>query len=354
TPPATGIDFNNISVHQINGNIEDFIFINDSLNCAFESFSFRESSGMALSNLKGALVINNEGIQTTNLELSTPNSTIHGDIALEQKSWADYGDFLHAIKWKTEMDRSTLNLKDIGYFVPQLYNVDFPMYIEGKISGAIDNLKGREMRLTAGERSIFTGAFDISGLPDAQNSFIGLRIKQLSSDYYDLAGISAGLNSDVNFRNNLPVELERAGSLFFEGSFTGFPNDFVAYGNLTTEAGAVKLDLNVEEDTLNNGLSYDGSISSKNLDVGRVFDIKEFGIVAVKADVTAYSKEKLQSATVNGQIESMEYSGYSYRNILVDGKVASKKFEGKLTSRDPNVDFRFQGIVDFSTKEPIL
>src|SRR5690606_32725222 len=74
----------------------------------------------------------------------------------------------------------------------------------------------------------------------------------------------------------------------------------------------------------------------------------------VKADVTAFSKEKLQTATVNGQIERMEYAGYNYRNILVDGKVASKKFEGKLTSRDPNVDFRFQGIIDFSRNEPIL
>lgn len=350
----SGLDFNNISVQQINGNIEDFIFINDSLNCEFESFSFREKSGMALTNLTGALVINEEGIHTTDLELTTPTSAILGDIALRHDSWADYQDFLSSINWRTHLNRSTINLKDIGYFVPQLYNVDFPIYIEGKISGAIDNLKGREMRLTAGNRSIFRGDFDISGLPDAQNAFIDLRIKQLSSDYSDLAEISSGLSSDPNFGNNLPVELQRAGSLFFEGSFTGFPNDFVAYGNLTTEAGAVKLDLNVEEDTLNNGLSYGGGISTQNLDVGRVFAIKEFGTVAVKADVTAFSKEKLQTATVNGQIERMEYAGYNYRNILVDGKVASKKFEGKLTSRDPNVDFRFQGIIDFSRNEPIL
>lgn len=351
---AQGMDLNNIAVNQINGSIADFIFINDSLNCEFETFSFRERSGLALTNLQGKLIVNNDGIQTQSLKLLTPNSKILGNIALRQKSWEDFGDFLHAIKWKAELQKSTLNLKDIGYFVPQLYNIDFPIYVEGKISGPIDNIKGRDMRLTAGDRSIFRGDIDISGLPDAENAFIDLRIKQLSSDYHDLAEISTDLSPDPNFRSSLPAELERVGSLFFEGSFTGFPSDFVAYGNLTTEAGSVKLDLNVEEDSLNNRLNYDGGISTKNLDIGRVFDIAEFGIVAVKADVTAYSQEKLQSATVVGKIESMEYSGYNYRNIMVDGKVASKKFEGKLTSRDPNVDFRFQGIVDFSSKVPIL
>ncbi len=350
----TGLDLNELRVSQVNGTIEDFIFIDDSLNCDIETFSFREKSGLALSNLSGLLIIDEDGIKTKGLELITPNSEIMGDLALKQKSWSDYQDFLHSIKWSTEFASSTINLKDIGYFVPQLYNLDLPFFVEGKITGAIDNLKGRDVRLTAGERSIFRGDFDISGLPDAENAFIDLRIKQLSSDYYDLARLGEDFSRDESFSTQLPIELERIGSIFFQGSFTGFPQDFVAYGDLTTEAGSVNLDLNVESDSLRERLSYVGGISTKNLNLGRLLNIKEFGTVAVNADVTAYSKEKLESASVVGQIESLEYSGYNYKKIRIDGKVASKKFEGSLTSRDPNVNFDFQGIVDFSSNVPVL
>ena len=350
----SGIDLNNVSVKSIYGSIEDLLFISDSMVCDFQSFSFREKSGMTLENLKGKFRLNNKGIHTHNLELITANSSVLGDIALEQKAWADYGDFLHSIKWNGQLNRSMINLKDIGYFVPDLYNVDFPFYVEGKITGSIDNLKGRKIQINAGERSIFRGDFDISGLPDASSAFIDLRVRQLSSDYSDLVGITSELSGNENFKSSLPVEVARIGSLFFEGSFTGFADDFVAYGNLTTEAGSVKMDLKVEADSLNNRVNYDGNIRTKNLDVGRVFDIAEFGIVAVNADVSAYSRDKMESATVVGKIESMEYSGYTYKNILVDGNVASKKFEGHLTSRDPNLHLDFEGKVDFSSQVPIL
>ena len=350
----SGMDLNNISVKSIHGSIENFLFINDSLVCDFQSFSFRENSGVTLQNLKGEFRLNDKGIHTHNLELTTTNSSILGDIALEHKAWIDYSDFLHAIKWNGQLNRSKINLKDIGYFVPDLYNVDFPFYLEGKITGPIDNLKGRKIQINAGDRSIFRGDFDVSGLPDAPNAFIDLRVRQLSSDYYDLVNITSEMSGNDHFKSSLPVEIERIGSLFFEGSFTGFAQDFVAYGNLTTEAGSVKMDLKVQADSLNNRVNYDGNIRTKNLNVGRVFDIEEFGIVAVNADVSAYSREKMESATVVGKIENMEYSGYNYKNILVDGSVASKKFEGHLTSRDPNLHLDFDGKVDFSKKVPLL
>lgn len=350
----SGMDLNNISIKSIHGSIEDFLFMNDSLVCDFQSFSFRENSGMSLQDLKGEFRLNDEGIHTHNLELTTTNSSVLGDISLMHTDWIDYRDFLHAIKWNGQLNRSKVNLKDIGYFVPGLYNVDFPFYLQGKITGSIDNLKGRKIQVSAGDRSIFRGDFDVSGLPDASNAFIDLRVRQLSSDYHDLVNITSEMSGNIDFKSNLPVEVERVGSLFFEGSFTGFSNDFVAYGNLTTEAGSVKMDLKVEEDSVNNRVNYDGNIRTKNLNVGRVFDIEEFGTVAVNADVSAYSREKMESATVVGKIENMEYMGYKYKNILVDGNVASKKFEGHLTSRDPNFYLDFDGKVDFSTQVPIL
>lgn len=350
----TGVDFGHLKISRINGLVEDFLLINDSLKGEFKTFNFSESGGFVLEDMKGRFKIDDSGIYTQHLELLTENTTLEGNIALKHKSWEDYQSFLTDIRWDGVLNQSKVNLKDIGYFAPDLYNIDFPLHLEGKITGSVSNLKGRNIQLNAGNRSVFRGDFDVSGLPDAENAFIDLKIKQLSSDYNDLVKITEQLTTDQDFETSLPIEIERVGSLFFEGSFTGFSNDFVAYGNLTTQAGSINMDVKVRTDTLAHNIAYDGTIRTKNLNLGKVFDLKEFGLVAANAKIKATSKEKLDKAEVIGKVESLEYNSYTYKNINIDGNVASKKFEGSLNSNDPNFNIDFIGQVDFSAHTPIL
>lgn len=350
----TLFDPNNIRVHDINAAIGKFQILNDTLKCTFHDFAFRERSGLILDQLTGMVRIDASGIHTADVELRTPHSVIHGDIALLHNQWTDYRSFVHNIKWESQFDLSTINFIDIGFFAHQLEGLDFPIYLEGELHGSVANLKGRNIKLTAGNRSIFRGSFDVSGLPDAENAFIDLHVKQLSSAYEDLAYIGNTLSRDSTFSNRIPIELDRAGSLFFEGSFIGFPQDFVAYGDLTTEVGTINLDLNLETDSIENGLVYEGGINTKNLDIGVLLAVDRLGIVSANAQIEAFSREKLVSGTIDGAIESLNFSGYSYQNLKVDGKVALKRFEGTIRSRDPNLNFDFQGIVDFAREQPIL
>ena len=343
-----------IRVKHINSDIRKFSMIDDTLNCQFENFSFWEHSGLKLNRLSGNVRIDPRGIYTHNLELVTPKSNLEGRIALHHETWKDYRSFIHNIDWDSHFELSTINLADIGFFTSSAYGIDFPLYLEGDISGSIDNLKGRKIKLTAGERSIFRGDFDISGLPDAENAFIDLRVSQLSSTYNDLAYIGNTLGRDSTFAERLPVELYRAGSIFFEGSFIGFPQDFVAFGDLTTQVGSVNLDLNLKTDSVKQGIDYEGGIKTKGLNIGALFDVEKLGTVAANAHIEAFSQEQLLSGTVDGTIESLHYSGYEYQNLKVNGTIARKMFEGKIKSRDPNLNFDFQGIVDFANRQPVL
>lgn len=353
-PDSSLLKISDLAVGSIDGDIRNFQFMEDTLRCTFQTFNFYEKSGLRLENLAGNVQIDPSGIHAEKLELITPDSDIHGNLALLQDSWSDYSSFIHNINLDSKFDLSTINLRDIGYFIPEVQNLDFPIYMEGDVWGTIDNLKGRKLKLTAGDRSIFRGSFDVSGLPDAENAYIDLRVKQLSSDYNDLAAIANEVTRDSTFSEKLPIELKRAGSIFFEGSFTGFPQDFVAYGGLTTEAGKLDLDLNLKSDSIQNRLNYEGGVKTKNLDMGRLLDIEKMGSVTANAQITAYSREKLISGKIDGTIESFNYSGYDYQNLKVNGTVSNKMFQGKINSRDPNLNFDFQGIVDFSSRLPLL
>jgi hypothetical protein len=201
------------------------------------------------------------------------------------------------------------------------------------------------------ERTALEGNFDISGLTQPKSAFLDIRVRKFKTDFYDLAFLNRALNKTQAL--TLPNELERAGDLNFVGSFTGFVNDFVAYGKLSTDAGTLNLDVNLEADTLSNKLLYGGSVQAKNLDLGQITNSEKLGLVNAEADINAISGVTFERAEVNGEVIDLTYNGYTYRELKINGLLAAKSFAGELSSRDPNLDLDFDGIVDFSQSKPI-
>jgi len=350
----TGIDFNHLDARDINLSVNDFVLINDSLTAQIESSRFIERSGFALQNLAADFRLNSEGVFFEDLQLDLSGTSLRGDLAFLHNSWSDYQNFTTDVEWDAAFDESQINLEDLGYFTPQFYALDFPINISGKFSGTVANLKGRDMVVTAGNRSVLKGNMDLLGLPEIESTFIDFRIKQLSSNYSDIEFIGEQITNNSSIFKSLPVELERAGSIFFEGSFTGFTKDFVAYGSLITEAGVLNLDLNLKDDSLNNQLIYTGGLSARSFDIGRILDLPQLGEVNAALDVIAFSKETLVSADLDGEISMLEYAGYEYKKIRVDGRLSPNLFAGTVSCSDPNVQLNFDGIVDFTSDIPVF
>ncbi len=353
-PLEEGLDFANIDVRNLNATVGDFQLINDTVRSDIQSFSFTDRSGFKLENLQAEMEIIPEKVLLQSLILDLGESVVRGDLAFKHESWSDYSDFVNAVEIDADLSPTDLNFQEIGYFAPQLFGLDFPFTFEGNFSGTISNLKGRKIMVALGERSVFRGDVDLLGLPDIDATFMDFRIKQLSSDYADLQTIGARLADKTSLFNSLPSELERAGSLFFEGSFTGFTKDFVAYGGLTTEAGRLDLDLNLKNDSLNNQLIYTGGIEARRFDVGHILGIPELGSVTAEAEVRAISRAQFVSSSLKGKINQLVYAGYAYEDITVDGDISKNTFEGRLQSKDPNLHFNFDGVVDFAGSIPLF
>ncbi len=347
------LDFNNLHINDLNARLSKFQLDSDSIVAEIEEMRFREESGFRLAGLKGAVTIKDNGISIDHFKLNTPASEIAGTLASQHDDWSDYSDFVNSVKIKAELDPSTINLSDFGYLFSGLEQADVPIALEGKINGAISNLKGRGIKIAAGSQSILRGNFDITGLPDAENAFLDIRVSQFSTDYDDMQRIRNGISSKAS-DFVLPVEFERLGGVYFDGSFTGFPQDFVAFGSLITSAGNLGVDLNVKNDSLNDRLVYTGSLNAQSFDLGRILAIPKLGTASAEVDILAYSKDEFESAEVTGRLSQLNYAGYTYKNIQVDGDFSQRTFEGNLQSRDPNVNFDFQGIVDLSSAEPVF
>ena len=354
TSYTSKLKFSDLDIAGINGKMRDFQFRGDSMVTKMESFRFDEKSGFSVNEIAGDIKLGPGGIFTQNLSIQTDNSSIAGDIALLHKDWEGYGEFTSQIEWDADFDESVVNIGDIGYFAEELQYASASVVLKGKVTGPIANLKGRNMAIYASSGTELNGNFDIMGLPDAENAYLDLRVKNLETDYWDIVDIGNRILGNQATEGQLPIELLNAGNLRFSGSFTGFPQDFVAYGSLNTDAGILDIDLNLKADSTGEGITYKGSADALAFDIGRILAVPEMGQVTADVDITAYSAGELESANIDGKISSVFFKGYTYRNIFLNGDVASNLFAGSLESDDPNLNFIFDGAVDFSGKTPLM
>ncbi|MDE6375569.1 MAG: hypothetical protein K2L09_07600, partial [Alistipes sp.] len=57
-------------------------------------------------------------------------------------------------------------------------------------------------------------------------------------------------------------------------------------------------------------------------------------------------------ARVVGDVSQLEFRGYSYDSLRLDGRLRNRGFDGLVTSRDAALDFDFAGAVDFNDSIP--
>lgn len=340
---ANQIDYNHIKTRNLNLFIEDFIFYKSETKAQIKQLSFLESKGFQLDSLQVFAQIDSLKILTDALKIITPESKIQSNLAFHYLEFSDFQDFINKIRFESEFKNSTIAPNDLNYFVEKSNQIKSKINLSGKIRGKIKNLKGRNLAIALGEKTLFKGKVDFAGLPDLENTLINLKVEKAQFSRRDLQKIIPDLN--------IPLEVSDLGLISFTGRFDGFLKDFVAYGNFNTALGKIKSDLNLK---LNQELpKYTGFIALQNFNLGKIIHQKNIKALTMEGEVEGKSfVVHDMEAKVKGKIFEVNFNDYLYKNVILDGKFNESLFDGKLDSKDPNVNFDFVGTIDFAKKLP--
>ncbi len=107
--------------------------------------------------------------------------------------------------------------------------------------------------------------FDFSGLPEIKGAFIYVGISSLQTNSQDLENFK--MPGESKFI--IPEEVKKLGNITFNGSFTGFINDFVAYGRIATEKGDMLMDVSLRPEEKNK-FKIKGLVKGSNIDLGEL------------------------------------------------------------------------------------
>jgi hypothetical protein len=124
--------------------------------------------------------------------------------------------------------------------------------------------------------------------------------------------------------------------------------------DIETELGALFVDLNLDQiESLDNAL-YVGQVQFTDFDMGRFIKEPKMGLISSNLNVEGrgFNKETINS-NIKGKFDSFTFQNYIYSDLEVSGVVKNKIFNGQLNITDPNLEFSFEGLVDFSENENI-
>ncbi len=352
TSRTTAMNFSDLKVSGLHAKFSELKFDVDTIRTHIEYLNFKEKSGFEMKDMSAAVKVSPAGINLNGLLLKTANSYMETDLAFSTRSLDDFNDLENKVKLKAEFKGAKINLKDIGYFSSSLAGADKEIILTGDLSGKISELRGKDMQIVFGGSSHYYGDFDITGLPDIDETFMHFNIRELAATRRDLMQIPAPPFSEGK-KLFIPENIGLLGLAKFKGSFTGYYYDFTAYGKLFSALGGVSMDVSLKQDPGTKVESYSGKIRSEEFDIGRFLSVSSMGKVSMDAQVdgTGLRKENA-NARLKGTISSLDFNGYRYHNVDLEGTLAKKVFNGKLKVEEENADLAFDGSVDFS-KSPV-
>ncbi len=346
------VNFEDIEVKQLSGIFEGLNTRDHLLQARIKDLTLKEKSGFYLKNLSAVATIDTNMIELTELLLLTDRTRLTNYYQMKFDRFRDFNDYVNKVRMRANFINSHISSKDVAFFAPELNSMKLDLSIDGEIAGYVNNLRAKKLTVKTGKATYIKGDFSMRGLPEWNQTFMDMKIELAGTNKKDLDEVLTDITGKP--MKDIPQIVNKFGNIHFNGSFTGFQNDFIAYGEFKTKIGRIISDVNMKIDP--SGIpSYTGSIKTHDFDLGDLLDEKTLGKITSTLNVKGRGVEvKDLTEQLNGHVAFIDFNQYRYRDIKIDGLFEKKNFNGSLSINDKNVQLQFDGGVNLNPELPVF
>jgi len=343
TPYYGGINWNDLNISNIDLNARGLRFEDGIMYGRAESLSFKEKSGFICHNIAGEARVGRGRTIVENLSISDEWSDIRLPLFMMSYSGIkDFSDFINKVRLDATIDNSSIDFRTITFFAPQLEDNRLQATISGMMGGCVNDFTVKDLKILS-HAGGFAGTVNgrISGIPEVYDMKIDAEV--------------SGLNMTIDGLGRFVSEWMPSGELDFSGlgngniftgkaSAEGFLNNLDATAELYSDIGSLyataRLDELIRPDR---PIVITGQVSTEDLDIGDIIDSKLIGPVTLDADVSIGIDDAVDLNMNHLNIERLNLLDYDYRDIQARGRYDNTMLNGTVISKDPNLNFIFQG-----------
>lgn len=346
------IDWNNLHVN-IDRLLVRHLRVKDSyIHGSVDTLRFCETlSGFDVTQMSGKAKVGRERVRIDGFHLQDTDSDIYMDRFQLDGSIKKYSDFLNSVKVTADLNKgTTISMASISHFGPNIDKMTFKADLSGKVKGyvndfEVDNLHFKE--LGSNVEGCLSG--NLMDIPNVGESMLGLNVKGLS---FTLDGLSRFVRS-VSPRTKLDIgKIARGKVLTFKGSVKGPMNRLAVNGKVTSGIGMVQTGITVRNTVdPSRPIIIGGNVKTKDLDLGSILNTESLGPLTLDTGLEATLANNDTKVRIDSlRISRLNALNYDYTNLSAAGTYSENAFDGRIASRDPNLDFLFQGTFNLSNR----
>ncbi len=337
------INGNAITFEKLQGNIHNFKIQGPDISGNIDGLYFIENHGIEVTSLTSDFTYTSNEMKLLNTVLKTETSSLFLDLVFHRNG--SFSDFNNKVEFDAEILESDLSLFDLNKFYGEFGQSDV-LHFKTNLSGTLNDFTATNLRMRSDLNSIINGSFHVKNAFNTENGFsVNARISNLTSDYNHLKNLLPGI-----LENTLPSSFKELGIFKLSGTSFITPKLIDAKLQLNSDLGTTISDLKLTNiDDIDNA-SYKGFVKIIDFELGKYVQDSLIGKLSLEANINGkgFTLEGINTS-IDGKIFKHQYKGYTYKNIDVNGQFQNKKFNGKLISKDENLQLNFNGLADLSS-----
>jgi hypothetical protein len=310
----------------------------------------REKGGLRIDQLNTFGQITEKSLHLDHLSLHSGRTSLEIDgIKAKCKLFEKQATSLDSIILGSTNIRISLHPSDFAYFSSSLSNLDKQVDLSILMQGRFSNLNIKNLSINMQNMVTASGKFVVQNLRDLDNLNIQGSIKQLRINPAGMDYLAAHLTAK-NFNSTI---LKNLGTLEYAGLVRTINKQWIVTGDFATAAGKINTDIHIGKKGFD--FLYEGRIKSDSFKLQTLLpDNKDLGETAFDVSINGISKPGTGfSGKVDGSIPHIQYRGYDFLHLSLNGAFNKKGFEGEAKLDDLNGKLHFIGLIDFAETMPI-
>jgi hypothetical protein len=325
-------EFNDFKLSATNFNLS-----RDYLDVDIDQINFVDYFNLNLTQFTSKLMYDKTGLYINNILLKTPNSMIDAEIT----SLNSNNSSILNNKFQITLSNSSISTNDINLYYDTLINDEF-IEFTSSFEGDLEDSFFGNLDFKFGSNSNAKIDFELKDVLD--NIKVNTTINEFYTNYKDLTKFP-----DIS-NYNIPKFLDSTKYISLTGECNYFNNTLLNKYRILTDFGELNIDINLMN-FLSKSLESKlfGTVKFKDF----VFSNPSLSETDIKTsadfiiDGTVLSNQSLNSS-LNGVFTELLIGDKLFENILVNGRTNNNVFTGNVYSKNKDLNFDFNGLIDYS------
>lgn len=332
---------------ELNINATDFLILGPKVNARINQLAFKDSKGVEIKKMTTNFSYSRTAMVFDDLQINTINSELNGDIKFKYNR-EDLQFFEDKVALIATFYDSKIALNELNSFYNE-FGINEVARLNATLTGTLNDLTANDLYMTTSRQTVIDGDVNFMNLFNKEpgNFVMDGNFDNIASTYSDLKALLPNVVG-----NSIPSVLDKFGNFDMQGSAKITSSDIIADLDIHTSLGYIISELEMHNIDDIDDASYNGNVVFDEFFIGEVINDPKVGRVSMNVDVDGkgFTLDNLNSLVV-GTIYGLNYNDYYYSNLAINGTIKNKVFNGDLSTKEENLDFAFNGLVDFSKEE---